>query len=148
MPIKRGHRDPRTEAERKSDEEVLANFEAGKFLALTPDREAAAIERVEAAYETGRKLAANLGSQLGTLRRGRGMSQEELARLVGTKKSNISRLETGREGGISIERFLAIFQVLSGSPAQATVGRLGHEGLIHEAVFERFRDPIDCLESA
>jgi DNA-binding XRE family transcriptional regulator len=35
-------------------------------------------------------------SQLKTLRREQGMTQEYLAELVGTKKSNISRLESGR----------------------------------------------------
>lgn len=35
-------------------------------------------------------------SQLKTLRKEQGMTQEHLAELVGTKKSNISRLESGR----------------------------------------------------
>lgn len=35
-------------------------------------------------------------SQLRTLRKDQGMTQEHLAELVGTKKSNISRLESGR----------------------------------------------------
>ena len=35
-------------------------------------------------------------SQLRTLRKEQGMSQEHLAEIVGTKKSNISRLESGR----------------------------------------------------
>lgn len=34
--------------------------------------------------------------QLKEARKGQGMTQEELAQLVGTKKSNISRLESGR----------------------------------------------------
>ena len=34
--------------------------------------------------------------QLKTLRKEQGMTQEHLAELVGTKKSNISRLESGR----------------------------------------------------
>ena len=34
--------------------------------------------------------------QLKEVRKGKGMSQQELAELVGTKKSNISRLESGR----------------------------------------------------
>jgi DNA-binding XRE family transcriptional regulator len=147
MAIKKGHRDPRTEAERRGDEEVLAKFEAGKFLAIAPEGEAAAIKRVEQAYETGRRLAAGLGSQLGILRRGRGMSQEQLARIVGTKKSNISRLESGRDGGMSIERFLAILQTLSELPIEASLNRPSRAGLIHDKVFERFRVPIDCLET-
>ena len=35
-------------------------------------------------------------SQLRTLRKEQGMTREHLAELVGTKKSNISRLESGR----------------------------------------------------
>lgn len=35
-------------------------------------------------------------SQLRALRKEQGMTQEHLAELVGTKKSNISRLESGR----------------------------------------------------
>lgn len=34
--------------------------------------------------------------QLKTIRKEQGMTQEHLAELVGTKKSNISRLESGR----------------------------------------------------
>ncbi len=147
MAIKKRQRDPRTEAERRADEEVLAKFESGKFLAITPEREADAIKRVERAYETRRRQAAALGAQLGILRRGRGVSQERLARMVGTKKSNISRLESGRYGGMSIERFLAIFQTLSELPVEASLSRPARAGLIRDEVFERFGAPSDCLES-
>lgn len=37
-----------------------------------------------------------VASQLKMLRKEQGMTQEHLAELVGTKKSNISRLESGR----------------------------------------------------
>jgi DNA-binding XRE family transcriptional regulator len=37
-----------------------------------------------------------VASQLKQVRRDQGMTQESLAELVGTKKSNISRLESGR----------------------------------------------------
>ena len=147
MAIKKRQRDPRTRAERRADEEVLAKFESGEFLAITPEREADAIKRVERAYETRRRLAAALGAQLGILRRGKGMSQEQLARLVGTKKSNISRLESGRYGGMSIERFLAVLQTLSELPVEASVNRPSRARLIHNEVFDRFHAPSDCLET-
>lgn len=38
----------------------------------------------------------NIASQLKMVRKAEGMTQETLAELVGTKKSNISRLESGR----------------------------------------------------
>ena len=38
----------------------------------------------------------SVARQLKTLRKDQGMTQEHLAELVGTKKSNISRLESGR----------------------------------------------------
>ena len=37
-----------------------------------------------------------IARQLKEVRKAEGMTQEHLARLVGTKKSNISRLESGR----------------------------------------------------
>ena len=148
MAIKKRQRDPRTAAERRTDEDVLAKFESGEFLAVAPEREAEAIKRVERAYETRRRLAAALGTQLGILRRGKGMSQEQLARMVGTKKSNISRLESGRYGGLSIERFLAIFQTLGELPIEASLNRPSRAGLIHDETFERFHAPTDCLETA
>lgn len=38
----------------------------------------------------------SVARQLKEVRKGKGMTQQELAELVGTKKSNISRLESGR----------------------------------------------------
>lgn len=38
----------------------------------------------------------DVARQVKEVRRGKGMTQEHLAELVGTKKSNISRLESGR----------------------------------------------------
>lgn len=148
MAIKKLQRDPRTRAERRADEAVRAKFDSGEFLTITPKCEADAIKRVERAYETRRRLAAGLGVQLGILRRGKGMSQEQLARLVGTKKSNISRLESGRYGGLSIERFLAVFETISEIPIEASVKRASRAPLIHDEVFERFHAPTDCLETA
>ena len=59
MAIIRQDRDPRSRAERRGDEEVLAKFEAGEFLALTPERVAAAVQRVEQAYASRREGAAS-----------------------------------------------------------------------------------------
>ncbi|MSP63460.1 MAG: XRE family transcriptional regulator [Myxococcales bacterium] len=46
---------------------------------------------------------------------GPSLTQDQVADAVGTKKSNISRLESGRYGGLTIERFIALldaFQAL------------------------------------
>ncbi len=147
MRSKNDTEDPRTKAERRADEEVLARIETGAFLAVVPEREDAARRAVEEAYRTRRRLAATLGSQLGLLRRARGVSQDRLARLIGTKKSNISRIESGRYGGLSIERFLAILQALNELPFEASVERRKRATLIRERSFQRFRTPKDCLES-
>ncbi len=56
MAIIREDRDPRNQAERRADREVLAKFEAGEFLALTPEQVAAAVKRVERAYASRRKV--------------------------------------------------------------------------------------------
>ncbi|HVO25028.1 MAG TPA: hypothetical protein VMW56_15505 [Candidatus Margulisiibacteriota bacterium] len=84
MPITKGHLDPRSRAERRADEEVLAKFEAGKFLSFPPDRVAAAIRHVEQAYA---------------------------------------------------------------SRTEGVTNRPRWAGLIHDAVFDRFPAPIDCLET-
>ena len=48
---------------------------------------------MEALNETARQMMVR---QLKEIRKSEGMTQEHLAELVGTKKSNISRLESGR----------------------------------------------------
>jgi transcriptional regulator with XRE-family HTH domain len=94
---------------------VLALVEAGEFFEVTtPEAERKAIKEVEAAYEARRRFVAALGAELGAMRRRRGLSQEQLARRLGTKKSNISRLESGRYGGLSLERLLAALCAVSG----------------------------------
>jgi DNA-binding transcriptional regulator YiaG len=147
MAIRRKHGDPRTEAERRADRKVLSAFEAGEFLQVDPSTEAAAIARVEQAYEARRRLAATMGLHLGTLRRARGLSQEQVARLLGTRKSNVSRVESGRYGGMTIERFLAFLEVVGGPFAQGSA-RISDRALIHEATLEKFKSPMDCLEAA
>ena len=47
---------------------------------------------------------------LRTVRKAHGLSQEAVARAVGTNKSNISRIESGRHGGLTVERFIAVLE--------------------------------------
>lgn len=49
-----------------------------------------------AEIKTRSSASQEVAKQLRDVRRSQGMTQESLAELVGTKKSNISRLESGR----------------------------------------------------
>ena len=117
MTVRRYRTDPRGPAERAADQEVLRRFEANDFLQVDQAAEREAIEHVQRRYRSRRELVATLGKELGVLRRAHGLTQGQVARAVGTNKSNISRLESGRYGGLTIERFIAVleaFQALAG----------------------------------
>lgn len=147
MPIRQYRRDPRSEPQRRADEEVLAAFERGDFLRVPASVERAATELVTRRQAERRRFAASLGVRLGLLRRAHGISQQQLARVLGTTKSNISRLESGRDGGLMVERFVAVedaIRLLAGR----TVARGRDEGLIHLEPLDRFREPTDPLEAA
>ncbi len=96
MPIRRYRTDPRSDTQRGADEEALAAFERGEFLRVEPAIERAAIHFVTSRQAERRSLAASLGIRLGWLRRSHGIPQRQLARVLGTSKSNISRLEGGQ----------------------------------------------------
>ena len=118
MPVRRYRKDPRTAAQRRADEAVLQGFERGALLTVDPALEREAIDFVERRYQARRELVASLGRALGLLRSAQGLTQAQLASALGTNKSNISRLESGRYGGLTVERFIAVldaFQVL-GTP--------------------------------
>lgn len=118
MPIRQYRRDPRSEPQRRADEEVLASVERGDFLRVAPSIERAAIELMTRRQAERRQFAARLGVRLGLLRRAHGISQQQLARVLGTSKSNVSRLENGRDGGLTVERLVAVedaIRLLSGS---------------------------------
>ncbi len=108
MPIRRYRRDPRGRAERHADQGVLRLFERGEFLQVDPAIERDAANRIQSRYRARRETVATLGKELGVLRRAHGLTQVQVARALATKKSNISRLESGQYGGLTIERFLAV----------------------------------------
>jgi hypothetical protein len=147
MPV-RGYRDdPRSESQRRADAELLAAFERGEVLRLPASVERAAIETLARRQAERRQVAATLGVRLGLLRRAHGISQQRLARVLGTTKSNVSRLESGRDGGLTVERYLAVeeaVRLLAGREVEN--GR--DEGLIHLDVLDRFRRPTDALDAA
>jgi DNA-binding XRE family transcriptional regulator len=108
MPVRRYRKDPRNAAQRRADEKVLRLFERGAILKVGVAAERRAIDHVQNAYLARRQTVATLGKELGILRRAHGFTQEQVALLLGTKKSNISRLESGKYGGLTIESFLAV----------------------------------------
>jgi DNA-binding XRE family transcriptional regulator len=126
MPIRRYRKDPRAAAERESDKEVLELFERGDFLEVDPVAEREAIDQVQGRHQARRETVAALGKELGILRRAHGLTQEQVALALGTKKSNISRLESGQYGGLTIEYFMAVidaFRALEGARSAGLKGR-------------------------
>lgn len=131
MPVRHYRKDPRTLAERRADDSVRGRFEQGRFLEVDAAVERDAIAHVQRRYQARRETVASLGRELGVLRRAHGLTQTQVAIAMGTKKSNISRLESGRYGGLTIEYFMAIidaFRALDRGSPRASTGRrrLGH----------------------
>ncbi len=150
MPIRRYKTDPRTASERLADEQFLARLRAGDISFSTPDREAEAARSLRRDHAQLRKRVSLLGVRLGLFRRALGLSQEQVAAVLGTKKGNISRLESGRETGLSIERF---FKIVAGLETMANVSMSNQmtgrgERLIRDPELERFNSVDDCLEKA
>jgi DNA-binding transcriptional regulator YiaG len=108
VPIRRYRKDPRATAERNADEKALRRFERGEFLKVDPRIEQEAVIHVESRHQARRETVATFGKELGILRRAHGLTQEQVAFALGTKKSNVSRLESGQYGGLTIEYFLAV----------------------------------------
>ena len=122
MTVRRYRKDPRSHDELATDAVVLRRFEAGEFLRVDRRAERKAIEHVKSHYRSRRELVATLGKELGVLRRAHGLTQEQVAHAVGTNKSNISRLESGHYGGLTVERFIAVmdaFQALGERPRRS-----------------------------
>ena len=126
MSVRHYRKDPREAAERRADEKVLQLFSRGKFLAVEPGIERDAVDHVQRRYQARRETVASLGKELGVLRRAHGLTQEQVALALGTQKANISRLESGQYGGLTIEYFIAVldaFRALGGSKARTGTRR-------------------------
>jgi len=108
MPVRHYRKDPRSAEQQRADERVLRLFERGSFLKVDPAVERAAADHVQSRYQARRQTVATLGKELGVLRRAHGLTQEQVALALKTKKSNVSRLESGQYGGLTIEYFLAV----------------------------------------
>jgi DNA-binding XRE family transcriptional regulator len=108
MSIQRYRKDPRSTSEKRADASALRLFEQGEFLGVDAAKEREAIDDVRRRYQARRETVASLGKELGVLRRAHGLTQEQVATALGSNKSNVSRLESGRYGGLTIEYFMAI----------------------------------------
>jgi transcriptional regulator with XRE-family HTH domain len=64
-----------------------------------------------------------MGAGIKAMRLSLGMTQDELARSISTHRSDISRLESGRFGGMTIARLLLIVDALA-SKAGVSVATL------------------------
>jgi transcriptional regulator with XRE-family HTH domain len=120
MPVRHYRKDPRTLAERQADDSVRHLFERGEILSVDANVERDAIAHVQHRYQARRETVAALGKELGVLRRAHGWTQDQVAIAMGTKKSNISRLESGNYGGLTIEYFMAIIDAFRALAAGAS----------------------------
>jgi hypothetical protein len=120
MPVRRYRKDPRTLAERQADESVRRLFDRGRLLKVDADVERDAIAHVQHRYQTRRDTVAALGKELGILRRAHGLTQDQVAIAMGTRKSNISRLESGRYGGLTIEYLMAMIDAFRALAQQSS----------------------------
>jgi transcriptional regulator with XRE-family HTH domain len=83
------------------------------------------------------------------LRRTFGLTQEEVARAIGTSKPNVCAVERGRAPGISLERFLALLEALGAqAPRASRAGSGTGRRSASLAPTGGFRSPADCLEVA
>ena len=108
MSVRRYRKDPRTTSEKRADSAVRRLVDRGEFLEVDADLERKAVEYVRRRQQARRETVASLGKELGILRRAHGLTQEQVAGALGTNKSNISRLESGHYGGMTIEYFIAV----------------------------------------
>lgn len=151
MAIKRGKGDSRSEDQKRRDTLAMEAIEKGEFLRSTPAQEKAAADYVTGRYEERRKHAAILGLGLGEMRRVLSVTQEDVAEAIGTQKSNVSRMESGRYGGITVERVLAVIDALafiSGSDPLAVLStRREQAQSIRDEALSRWKSPRECLEA-
>jgi DNA-binding XRE family transcriptional regulator len=147
MPVRRYKKDPRTKSQKLADQQVLGLVESGDFLRVKPYVEHLAIEAISRGVEERRQVAATLGVRLGLLRQAHGLTQQHLARVLGTSKGNISRLERGKDRGLTVERFIAVedaIRLLSRGPFTPRRG----ENLIGLEPLSRFRTALDSLATS
>ncbi|HEX9620782.1 MAG TPA: helix-turn-helix transcriptional regulator [Polyangiaceae bacterium] len=129
MSIRRYRKDPRTSSEKRADSAVRRLAERGEFLEVDAGLERQAEEHVRRRQQARRETVASLGKELGILRRAHGWTQEQVAGALGTNKSNISRLESGHYGGMTIEYFIAVIEAFRALDDASSRGA-GHRGIV------------------
>lgn len=149
MAIIRGRKDPRTTAQRRADERLLGRFERGEALVVSRKDMVDAARRVRQRNAQRRREVARLGMEIAELRRTFGLSQEEIARSIGTSSPNISALERGRAPGISLERFLAVVEALGAPPrVRARAASGAHAGDMTFVPTTAIRSVEESIEAA
>ena len=143
MPVRHYRKDPRTLAERQADDSVRRLFARGQVLGVDANVERDAIAHVQHRYQARRETVAALGKELGLLRRAHGWTQDQVAIAMGTKKSNISRLESGSYGGLTIEYFIAIIDAFRALDRGSS--RLG---TVRQRLVRRRKPPNNPLQRA
>jgi len=113
--------------EKSLDAKVQQAVEDGVFSFLTPKERDCSIACAKRRKEA-RKRAEEIGRDLARLRRDADMTQEQLAEMIGTNRTDISRLESGRYGGLTIERFLAILDAIGSASMFLSRERRGYYG--------------------
>lgn len=146
MTIIRNDRDPRSPMQRDADRRALDRFRRGDALAVPVEEADAAARRVLARYRERREEVAQLGDQVAQLRRLLGITQEEVARAIGTSKPNICAIEKGRSPGITLERLLAIIEALrlpTRRPGKAIVHRRAGHSLAPSAALHSLAEALE-----
>jgi len=125
--------DPRTTAQKRADAALLRAFERGSLPRASPEDRRRALDRLRERRRRARKAAARMGVGIKAMRLALGMTQDELARSMMTQRSDVSRLETGDYGGMTIERLLLIVDTLAGRSGMNSVtlfdGHQQHRGI-------------------
>ena len=137
-------RDRRTSAERRRDATVERAIEAGTFSRLTAGDRRQSRDRARL-RKAARASAERLGLAIGDLRRSAGIPQARLAQLIGTQRTDLSRLESGRYGGVTVDRLNALVMAIKEESGMSWTEILG---LKRGGPSYAFRSVADTVESA
>lgn len=144
MTIIRKGKDPRTPSQRAVDREMLDRFESGAAFRVPAEEAEAAARRVLARYQERRREVSKLGPEIADYRRLFGITQEDVARAIGTSKPNICAIEKGRAPGITLERFLAIVEALKVGTRRAPARTRGRLSLTPSAAVRSLAEALEA----